>query len=83
MMCLTAGQTSEHIGARRLYPTLLQGTRTLIGDKGYDSDAYRKALSAKGITVISREEVWSFFEHRWLEFVPFLHRLQGRLAAQG
>ena len=35
------------------------------------------------VTVISRKEVWSFFEHRWLEFVPFLHRLQGRLAAQG
>ena len=34
------------------------------------------------IFVISREEVWSFFEHLWLEFVPFLHRLQGRLAAQ-
>ena len=50
MMCLTEGQTSDHIGARILYPTLPEGTRTLIGDKGYDSDDDRKALSAKGIT---------------------------------
>ena len=42
-----------------------------------------RQLVAHSLGVISREEVWSFFEHRWLEFVPFLHRLQGRLAAQG
>ena len=37
MMCLTAGQTSEQIGARRLYPTLPEGTRALTDDKGYDA----------------------------------------------
>ena len=56
MMCLTAEQISDHIGARIVYPILpeaaliLIGDRILIGDKGYDSDDYRKALSAKGIT---------------------------------
>lgn len=50
-MCLTAGQTSDHIGAKILYPALPAGTGSvLIGDKGYDSDAYRAALNAKGMT---------------------------------
>ena len=50
-MCLTAGQTSDHIGAKLLYPALPKGPgRLLIGDKGYDSDEYRAALSAKGIS---------------------------------
>jgi transposase len=50
-MCLTAGQVSDHVGAKILYPTLQKspGT-TLIADKGYDSDEYRTALQAKGIT---------------------------------
>jgi len=44
MMCLTEGQTSDHIGAKILYPALLKGAKFLIGDKGYDSDEYRAAL---------------------------------------
>lgn len=50
MMCLTEGQTSDHIGAKILYPALPDGPAVLIGDKGYDSDEYRAALKAKGIT---------------------------------
>jgi len=50
MMCLTQGQTSDHIGAKILYPALAEGAAVLIGDKGYDSDEYSAALSAKGIT---------------------------------
>lgn len=50
-MCLTAGQTSDHIGAKLLYPALQGASGTvLIGDKGYDSDEYRAALKAKGLT---------------------------------
>jgi len=50
-MCLTAGQVSDHIGAKILYPTLPDWDGpTLIADKGYDSDEYRAALRAKGIT---------------------------------
>lgn len=50
-MCLTAGQVSDHVGAKILYPTLqaIPGAM-LIADKGYDSDEYRAALQAKGIT---------------------------------
>lgn len=49
-MCLTAGQTSDHIGAKVLYPALPGDVdATLIGDKGYDSDDYRAALKAKRI----------------------------------
>ena len=50
-LCLTAGQTSDHLGAKILYPVLPDGPDiTLIGDRGYDSDDYRAALRAKGIT---------------------------------
>ena len=50
-MCLTAGQVSDHIGAKLLYPVLPDDIdATMIADKGYDSDEYRAALMAKGIT---------------------------------
>jgi len=35
------------------------------------------------LCVTSRQVVWLFFEQLRFEFVPILHRLQGRLAAQG
>jgi transposase len=50
LMCLTAGQVSDHIGAKILYSTLPDREGAiLIADKGYDSDEYRAALQAKGI----------------------------------
>ena len=50
-MCLTAGQTSDHTGAKILYPALPDETgATMIADRGYDSDEYRAALQAKGIS---------------------------------
>jgi transposase len=49
-MCRTEGQTSDHVGAKILYPALQEGAgATLIADKGYDSDDYRAALRAKGV----------------------------------
>jgi len=48
VMALTAGQVSDHLGAKIMYPNL-PSARILIGDKGYDSDEYRAALQAKGI----------------------------------
>ena len=33
--------------------------------------------------VTSRTVIWLFVEQFWFEFVPVLHCLQGRLAAQG
>ena len=38
---------------------------------------------AFGLSVTSRKVVWLFLEQVRLQFVPVLHRLQGRLAAQG
>ena len=49
-LCLTEGQMSDHKGAKLLYPTLPERDCVMIGDKGYDSDDYRAALEAKGIT---------------------------------
>ncbi|MBC6403298.1 MAG: transposase, partial [Hyphomonadaceae bacterium] len=48
---LTAGQVSDHVGAKILHKRLPQTQDVvMIADKGYDSDEYRKALKAKGIT---------------------------------
>ena len=50
-MALTAGQVSDHIGAKILYPALhARPGAPMIADKGYDSDEYRAALEAKGLT---------------------------------
>jgi putative transposase len=48
MLLLTEGQMSDHTGAKLLYPGL-PDAKTLIADKGYDSDEFRDALEAKGI----------------------------------
>lgn len=49
-MCLTAGQVSDHIGAKILYPVLREGNGAiLIANKEFESDEYRAALEAKGI----------------------------------
>ncbi len=48
IMALTAGQVSDHTGAKIIYPALPEAS-TLIGDKGYDSDEFRNALKAKNI----------------------------------
>src|SRR5260370_12147227 len=46
---LTEGQMSDHKGAAIIYPKLPTADM-LIGDKGYDSDAFRDALTKRGIT---------------------------------
>ncbi len=44
----------------------------------------RPAINSRGaIHVTSRKVVWLFPEQLWFDFVPFFHRLQGRLTAQG
>ena len=48
MLMLSEGQMSDHRGAKILYPALPPG-KILIADKGYDSDAFRDALTAKNI----------------------------------
>ena len=48
MLMLTEGQMSDHTGAKILYPAL-PPAKTLIADKGYDSDTFRDALAAKNI----------------------------------
>ena len=49
MLMLSEGQMSDHTGAKLLYPHL-PAAEMLIADKGYDSDEFRDALAAKGIT---------------------------------
>ncbi len=46
---LTEGQMRDHNGAAIIFPVLPQAD-TLIGDKGYDSDAFRDALIERQIT---------------------------------
>lgn len=47
-LLLTKGQQSDHKGAATLRPDLPSSSE-LLGDKGYDSDAYRSALIERGI----------------------------------
>jgi putative transposase len=49
MMMLTEGQMSDHKGAFLLFDAL-PNAKELLGDKGYDSDWFRAALTARGIT---------------------------------
>jgi transposase len=49
MLMLSEGQMSDDTGAKLLYAHL-PAAETLIADKGYDSDEFRDALAAKGIT---------------------------------
>jgi len=48
-LLLTEGQQSDHKGAATLLSDLPSATQ-MLGDKGYDSDAYREALIERGIT---------------------------------
>ena len=48
-MLLTEGQVSDYKGAATILPALPISARTLIGDKGYDGDALRAAITARGI----------------------------------
>ena len=48
-LLLTEGQKSDHKGAATLLADLPSATE-MLGDKGYDSDAYRAALVKRGIT---------------------------------
>lgn len=45
---LTAGQTSDYIGARVLLG-FLPKAKALLADRGYDADWFRKALIERGI----------------------------------
>jgi hypothetical protein len=40
-------------------------------------------IAISDLAVTSRKVVWLFPEQLWFDFVPFFHRLQGRLTAQG
>ena len=47
-LLLTAGQVSDYKGAAQLLDTLPKA-KALLGDRGYDANWLRKALSDKGI----------------------------------
>jgi putative transposase len=47
-MLLSEGQMSDHKGAALMLGAL-PPARVLIGDKGYDSNRFRKALTTRGI----------------------------------
>jgi len=49
IMLLSEGQMSDHKGAEMIFPALPDAD-VLIGDKGYDSDAFRAALIGRKIT---------------------------------
>lgn len=48
-MFLSAGQTSDYIGARALL-TSIPSAGALLADRGYDADWFRNALIERGIS---------------------------------
>jgi transposase len=48
-MFLSAGQTSDYIGARALMSSIPQAG-ALLADRGYDADWFRNALIERGIS---------------------------------
>ncbi len=50
ILLLTEGQMSDYKGAA-LMLNVLPRAKELLGDKGYDADWYRKALTERGTTV--------------------------------
>ncbi len=52
VLCSSEGQLSNHIGAKLIYPAM-PDAKVLIGDKGYDGDAFRDALNARKIKACS------------------------------
>lgn len=74
-MFLSAGQTSDYIGARALLSSIPQAG-ALIGDRGYDADWFRNALIEMGISpcIPSRSGRKVPIPHD-----PDLHRLRHRI----
>ncbi|WP_408906297.1 hypothetical protein [Muricoccus nepalensis] len=48
VLLLTEGQMSDHRRAALMLPSLPRA-KELLGDKGYDSNRFRKALAERGI----------------------------------
>ncbi len=48
ILLLSEGQMSDHKGARLMLPALQQA-KSLTGDRGYDSDWFRKASIERGV----------------------------------
>ena len=57
ILLLTEGQMSDHKGASLIFHAL-PDAEALIADKGYDSDAFRRALADRGISpcILPREK---------------------------
>lgn len=74
-LLLTAGQTSDYIGARLLLPHIPQAD-TLLADRGYDADWFRAELVKRGTTpcIPSRKRRVAAFSHD-----PALYRQRHRI----
>ena len=62
---------------------LIGQSATVIVIYSFLTSGFQTATGTATITVTSRKVVWLFPEQLRFELVPILHRLQGRLAAQG
>ncbi|MFK7941685.1 MAG: IS5 family transposase [Paracoccaceae bacterium] len=83
IMLLTEGQVSDYKGASTILPALPTSARTLIGDKGYDGDALRAAITARGIEPCipprkGRNEPASYCKHTYRRR-NLVERMFGRL----
>ena len=74
-MILSAGQTSDYIGARAMLASIPQAS-SLLADRGYDADWFRNALTERGISpcIPSRKGRLTHIPHD-----PALYRLRHRI----
>lgn len=81
-MLLTAGQVSDHKGAKALLPGL-PPAKHLLGDKGYDSDRFRQELLVRGtapcIPGRSNRKQPVFYDKELYKQRNLVERLFGRL----
>lgn len=77
ILLLTEGQMSDYKGAALMLKAL-PDAKELLGDKGYDADWFRQALSERGITpcIPSKSNRKTQIDHDQLLYRQARHRVE-------
>jgi hypothetical protein len=83
MYIVRAATSAKDIHFRMNSPDVNVLARQFIGVVFFEMPQLEQGSVIQRLGVTSRQVVWLFLEQLWFEFVPVLHGLQGRLAAEG